>query len=219
VIIGQTNSGKSTLLSTLTNASPEIADYDFTTKEPIVGTMDYQGMKIQIIEIPAIGSEYYDKGLANTADVILILIRDVNEIGENLLHLDRAPGRKLIVFNAENKTDTRKVESTLKSKRYNFSIVKPESKEGLENLKEKIFSNFGKIRVFTKPDTQKSKKSDRPLILEKESIVKDIARKIIKDISKIKETKIWGPSSKFPGQVVGMSHVLKDMDTIEFKTR
>src|SRR3989338_211698 len=34
VIIGLTNSGKSSLLSALTNTNPEIAPYDFTTKIP-----------------------------------------------------------------------------------------------------------------------------------------------------------------------------------------
>ena len=36
---------------------------------------------------------------------------------------------------------------------------------------------------------------------------------------KVKETRIWGPSSKFSGQVVGLKHVLKDMDVVEFKTK
>ena len=46
------------------------------------------------------------------------------------------------------------------------------------------------------------------------------AEKILKGFSsKIKESKIWGPSSKFPGQQVGLQHELKDLDIVEFKTR
>ncbi|PIZ81667.1 GTP-binding protein, partial [Candidatus Pacearchaeota archaeon CG_4_10_14_0_2_um_filter_30_11] len=46
------------------------------------------------------------------------------------------------------------------------------------------------------------------------------AEKILKGFSrKVVETKIWGPSSKFGGQIVGLNHELKDMDIIEFKTR
>src|SRR3989344_2592567 len=37
VIVGFTNSGRSSLLSLLTNANPEVAPYDFTTKTPQVG--------------------------------------------------------------------------------------------------------------------------------------------------------------------------------------
>jgi ribosome-interacting GTPase 1 len=74
VIIGMTNTGKSSLLKLLTNSEPEIADYNFTTKFPIVGMMNYLGTNIQLIDIPAIESDYYNKGLVNTADTILILV-------------------------------------------------------------------------------------------------------------------------------------------------
>jgi len=37
--------------------------------------------------------------------------------------------------------------------------------------------------------------------------------------NQIKETKIWGPSSKFSGQIIGLKHKLKDLDVVEFKTK
>ena len=43
--------GKSSLLSALTNAKPEIADFQFVTKQPIIGIMNYSNANIQIIEI------------------------------------------------------------------------------------------------------------------------------------------------------------------------
>ena len=59
-----------------------------------------------------------------------------------------------------------------------------------------------------------------PIILFPESTVGDVAEKILKGFSlKVKETRIWGPSSKFSGQKVGLKHKLKDMDVVEFKTR
>src|SRR3989338_8007313 len=218
VIIGFTNSGKSSLLKALTNASPEITPYNFTTKRPVVGITDYLGTKIQIIEVPAFSSEYYDKGLANSADVILILVTDMNQIKEIESSLERSVGKRIIALNSFGKSyeELRKIEATLKSKKYNFIIL--DINRNLNELKEKLFSGFGKIRVFTKEPTHKTP-SDRPMILEKDSTVKDIAQKILKNLSFLKETRIWGPSSKFPGQIVGLQHKLKDMDTIEFKTR
>jgi hypothetical protein len=220
VIVGLTNSGKSSLLSALTNASPVISQYDLTTKSPAVGITDYLGTKIQIIEIPAFSSEYYDKGLANTADVVLILITDISQIKTIEQGLERSEGKRIIVF---NKIDTlteqevRKVSATLSSKKYDFLLVSAKTGEGLSLLKEKLFHSFGKIRVFTKePGKQKSEK---PFVLEKDSSVKDVAKKVLKNLSVLKETRIWGPSSKFPGQIVGLQHQLKDMDVIEFKTR
>lgn len=61
VICGMTNSGKSYLLSKLTNAKPIIAEYEFTTIMPEIGILDYHGIKIQMIEIPAITSEFIYK--------------------------------------------------------------------------------------------------------------------------------------------------------------
>ena len=67
VIIGETQTGKSRLLSELTNAHPKIGSEfeEYTTKTPIIGMMDYAGTKIQLIENPSITSQYYDKGLTN----------------------------------------------------------------------------------------------------------------------------------------------------------
>lgn len=217
VIVGLTNSGKSSLLSLLTNAKPEIAQHYFTTKTPVVGMMNYSGINIQLIEIPAIKSEYYDAGLVNTADVILILVSALDDVEKVENELKRARGNKIIVFNNKNNLDERKVESTLKSRKLNYAIINTETRENLEELKEKTFKAFGKIRVFTKEPGKP--RSDNPLVLEPESIVKDVSEKIFHDSSKVRETRIWGPSSKFPGQKVGLEHKLRDLDVVEFKTR
>jgi len=217
VIVGFTNSGKSSLLAELTNVKPEIASYEFTTKHPIVGMMKYSGTNIQLIEIPALGSEYYDSGLVNSADVILIMIVALDDINKILLQLDKSHGRKLIIFNNKGEINERRIESTLKGKKLTFSVINTENGSGILELKEKIFQCFGKIRVYTKEPGKP--KSDNPLILNPNSTVSDVAKKIFHNSSIIKETKIWGPSSKFPGQIVGLHHELKDLDVVEFKTR
>jgi len=217
-IIGFTNTGKSSLLSALTNAKPKIAESKFTTTHPIIGMMAYAGTSIQLIEIPAIESDYFDKGVVNTADTILILITDLKQIQEIEKQLDKAQGKQIIVFNTKEKTDKRKLEATLKSKKYNFVIVNTKTKENFEELKEKIFKSFDKLRIYTKEPGKE--KTPKPIIMNPNSVVKDVAEKILKGFSeKVKETKIWGPSSKFPGQKIGLQHKLKDLDTIEFKTK
>src|SRR3990167_2096493 len=50
-LVGKTNSGKSLLLSRLTNAQSLVANYKFTTKEPEVGTFEYDGVKAQVVDI------------------------------------------------------------------------------------------------------------------------------------------------------------------------
>jgi ribosome-interacting GTPase 1 len=77
-LIGFTNSGKSTLISKLTDAKPVISSYPFTTVKPAVGMMDYSGVKIQLIEIPStLDSEYIS--IARTAELIALVVKDSNE--------------------------------------------------------------------------------------------------------------------------------------------
>lgn len=221
IIVGKANSGKSSLLKLLTNVEPEIANYELTTKFPIVGMTKISESQVQLIENPAIGSEFYNKGLANSTDTILILITSLNEIEEINPLLEKSSAKKIIVFNKSDKlteNEKRKIEATLKSRKYNFILISSKTGENIEELKEKIFQSFDKIRIYTKEPGKE--KSPKPIILFPESSVEDVAEKIFKGFSsKIKETKIWGPSSKFAGQKVGLKHKLKDMDVVEFKTR
>lgn len=217
VIIGKTNSGKSSLLKFLTKANPNISSNQFTTKNPLVGMMPFHSTQIQLIENPAIDSDFYDRGLPHTADTLIILVNTLEDIQPILDELTIHKGKRLIIFNNINNLDPRKIESTLSSKKFDFIITNLDKSE---HLKEKIFSTFNKIRVYTKPSTPGNKKSPRPIIFEPGATVKDVAEKILKGFSeKIKQTKIWGPSSKFPGQVVGLNHKLKDLDIVEFKTK
>jgi len=221
VVIGFTNSGKSTLLSILTNAHPTISKIKFTTTKPAIGMMKFSGTNIQLIENPAIESEYYDKGLTNTTDTLILLVNKIKEIEELKKLLEKSKAKQIIVFNKITpfNENERKIKATLSSKKYNFVIISTDTGEGIEELKNKIFQSFDKIRIYTKLPGE-TQKSSRPIILEPDSTVQEVAEKILKGFSKnVKETKIWGPSSKFPGQKIGLKHKLKDMDTIEFKTK
>jgi GTP-binding protein len=53
-LVGLPNSGKSTLLSRLTNARPAIADYPFTTTAPNLGVLNLFDREIIIADIPGI---------------------------------------------------------------------------------------------------------------------------------------------------------------------
>ncbi len=222
VIIGETQTGKSRLLSRLTNAHPKIGSEfeEHTTKNPIIGMMDYFGTKIQLIENPAIASPYYDKGITNSADTILITITNLEQIKKIKKEIKNFLGKRIIIFmnDGESETLLRKISATLQSRKYNFIVLDLENQENMEKLKAKIFESFNKIRIYTK-EPGKEPDKNRPLVLNPKSTIKDAAKKIIKNLRNIKETKIWGPSSKFPGQITGFNHELKDLDIVEFKTR
>jgi GTP-binding protein len=65
-IVGHPNSGKSTLLSAISRAKPKIADYPFTTRQPILGVIPDIKRDFIIAEIPGlVEGAHLGKGLGN----------------------------------------------------------------------------------------------------------------------------------------------------------
>ncbi|MCS3901630.1 OBG GTPase family GTP-binding protein [Methanococcus voltae] len=84
----------------------------------------------------------------------------------------------------------------------------------LEELKDKIFDTLGFIKLYLKPQGKKADMTD-PLIILKNSKVKDVCNKLHRDFVKnFRYAQVWGPSAKHPGQRVGLDHVLGDGDIL-----
>jgi len=221
VLVGLPNSGKSSVLSRITNASPKISSYGFSTTTPEIGTFYYEGVKAQVIDLPPIGSENFDIGIVNTADCVIGVVERTEEIEEIGKILTRAIGKKIIILNKVDLLDKeglRKLEAKIKSKKINGVMFSALTGFNLERLKELMFEQMDVIRVYTKePGKGKAKE---PIVLPRGANVRDVAEKILKGFSaKVKDTRVTGPSSKFPNQRVSLSHELKDLDVVEFHTR
>ncbi|MBU2576946.1 MAG: 50S ribosome-binding GTPase [Nanoarchaeota archaeon] len=234
VLTGFPNSGKSTLFNTLTGLNAKVSPHPFTTFQPQLGTFKFEEAQIQIIDTPSFPN--HDKSLLNSTDTILLIIDCLEQIKESEKYIYRAPAKIILIINkiedyvaCPNQSNLqisegnkRKIEANLKSKfkKYDYQIIdikNPERLE-LEKLKEKIFGTFPVIRIYTKEP--KKEPSKEPMIMKVGSTFEEAAEKILKGISKkIKRARVWGPSSKFGGQVIGLEHVLKDKDVIEFQTK
>jgi hypothetical protein len=57
---------------------------------------------------------------------------------------------------------------------------------------------------------------EEPMIVRTGATIKDVCNKLHKDfVTKFKFARVWGPSSKFPGQKFMLDHPLKDTDILE----
>jgi GTP-binding protein len=53
-LVGLPNAGKSSLIARMTRAAPKVADYPFTTLEPVLGTLEARERQIVIADIPGL---------------------------------------------------------------------------------------------------------------------------------------------------------------------
>jgi ribosome-interacting GTPase 1 len=114
VILGPTGLGKSTFLSTLTNAKPEISTRPFTTVEPVPGMMKFEDIQIQLVEAPAIyrgASEGVGWGLkvlslARNCDGLIIMVDLADEASAQLeMTLEELRGSHIEVVEGAGKVE------------------------------------------------------------------------------------------------------------------
>lgn len=53
MIVGPTNSGRSSLLRAITNAQVNVAPYEYTTQRPVPGMLQFVDIQFQLVELPA----------------------------------------------------------------------------------------------------------------------------------------------------------------------
>lgn len=243
VLIGPPNSGKSSLLDSLTNARPLIADYPYTTHEPLAGMMEFETVQFELVDTPPIAEDQLDNNvlsLVRQADLVALVV-DVSNIGfekrlgiihdrlneKRILlksHVDEVgvePGfcHKQTIIIAHKFRDENG-EAGLQSIRRLYPGYKiiPTSildDDSLAEFKAAIFETLHIIRVYTKRVGHDVEYKD-PIILPIGSTVEEAARAIHKDFAfKLQFAKIWG-QGKFEGQRVKNNYILRDKDVVEF---
>jgi len=208
-IIGPTQSGKSTLLNTLTNAQAAVGDHPFTTKKPNVGMMFYEDVAIQMVEIPSTFEPQY-VSIVRTCDLLLVLFDSNHDVTKQEAEIKRLLEERAIDVPVLFVRNKRFVE------RSKYVIISAKDGFGLDNLKKLIWSRLGLIRVYTK--SPNGKKQLPAVAMRPGSDVKDLTERIHKDFLKgFKFARVFN-ETRFSGQKVGLDYLLKDGDVVEIHT-
>jgi ribosome-interacting GTPase 1 len=75
--VGPPNTGKSSLLASITHAEAKVADYPFTTVVPQPGMWVKDGIPIELIDTPPLTPEHVPSGLMGTirsADIVCVVV-------------------------------------------------------------------------------------------------------------------------------------------------
>ena len=240
-VIGLPNAGKSQLVDSITNASPTVAEYPFTTHTATPGMMEFENIQIQLIDTPPLAPpsiEWWLRHILIRADALLVMV-DLSDAPLAQMEDITAQLEKIRIVIGEQKTEEpgtilyQKKALIIGSKldldnaSENYMALKNKCEEqlpviaisvkegiGLEELKREIYRMLDIIRVYTKTPGQKPDFND-PIIIKRGSTLEDAAADVHKDFAhKLKYARIWG-SGKHDGLMVKRDHILQDGDVIE----
>jgi small GTP-binding protein len=229
-LVGAPNAGKSSLLHALSDIQIKIGDYAFTTLRPVPALTRINGVLIQLVEIPGLiegaaedrGGGRALLGVLRGADAI-VYCQDVTAPLDALqtvrAEVARA-GIDLPAVVAATKMDEAR-EDDLAALRLalpglRVAGVSAIDDESLEAFKGEIWTLTGLMRVYLRRDGETAAE---PLALQPGVTVEDVAAEIHKDIAEAcRGARIWGPSARFGGQLVGREHSVHDGDTVEIVT-
>jgi small GTP-binding protein len=244
VIVGLPNAGKSQLVASITKATTAVAEYPFTTQSAVPGMMEFENIKIQLVDMPPMVSgsmPFWVPPTLRRADALLIMVDLSDSPLDQLVDIsmqleemrigigdekpEEEPGwtwKKAIIVG--NKLDLAEENGTagadLQALRNEYEGLVPvlgisaKNGTGLEDLRVKVFEVLDVIRVYTKTPGQKPDLTD-PIILKRGSTLADAAEDVHKDfLARLKFARLWG-SGKHDGVMVKRDHVLEDGDIIE----
>ncbi|MGY0288207.1 MAG: TGS domain-containing protein [Candidatus Methanodesulfokora washburnensis] len=232
VLIGFTNSGRSTVLSKLTNANPLISPYPFTTVEkPEEGMMEFKGAQIQVVEAPPIvpdGGKLTNLAisLSYNSDILGIVldgrINPVDQLNEIASILEK--------YNISLKKP-RGVVRVIRSKAAPGIIVKNKGRilDGSEYDVRKILENYGvrqawveiegEVSLSDVEESVLSEKKYKPFILFVTHADDELAKKNVEALRKLGVLVIpVDLSSEVDRESLG-EYILKELNLIRVYTK
>ncbi|MCQ2483367.1 MAG: GTPase ObgE [Clostridia bacterium] len=169
-LVGYPNAGKSTLLSVMTNAKPKIADYPFTTLEPVLGVVSNYDMSYVIADIPGIIEDAHEgaglghdflRHIERTRLLIHVVdvsakdgrdpIDDFNSINDELVQFNPALAERpqIVVANKCDNADSEEIDlfvSEVKSQGFDdVFVISAAARIGIKELTAKVTEMVSKL--------------------------------------------------------------------------
>ncbi len=241
VLAGIPNSGKSALVAGFTKANTVVADYPFTTQRPMPGMLEWENVRFQLIDMPALSREFFEPwipSLIRVCDLVLVVtgLDDIEGFGtirdiladskiELVPSIHQADYQSRIVqipaIVVATKPDISDAEINLELLREttgDLEVLPISSRNSIDGqrLGRTIFERLNLVRVFTRAPG-KEPNMEAPIVVRKGSTLLDITSEIHKDFAEgMKYARVWG-SGKFDGQRVQRDYVIEEGDIFEFK--
>jgi len=219
-LVGAPNAGKSSLLQALSAIQIRTGDYAFTTTRPVAATTRLGGVLVQLVEIPGLIEGAADDrgggrallGVLRNADGILwchACDRPLEEL-EAIRHEVAAAEIELPGLLAATKSDEAPPPEHPELSVLPVSILDDAS---LDRLREALWAMTGLVRIHLRDGGD-------PVALAPPATVLDVADTIHHELrARCTGARVWGPSARFPGQLVGREFELSDGDTVEVLDR
>ena len=226
-LVGPPNVGKSSLLQALSEIQIKTGDYPFTTLRPVPALTRIGGVLVQLVEIPGLiegaaadrGGGRALLGVLRSADAIVYCCRagaDPAELSVVLAEIAAAGIEKpaFVAATRADETDDGSI-SRLSSSLQGLTVL-PVSildETSLDAFRAAVWKLTGLIRVHLRKD---GVVDDEPLAVRPGTTVTDVADGVHHDLAaSFTGARVWGPSARFDGQLVGRDHAVEDGDVVE----
>ncbi|MEM4260670.1 MAG: GTP-binding protein [Candidatus Woesearchaeota archaeon] len=147
------------------------------------------------------------------ADVVIREDIDIDQLID-IIENNRKYVPSIIVINKIDTVNSDKGKEVIKKLNADIAIS-AEKKINIDELKELIFSKLNILRIYMK-EPGKEPDLEIPLIMFNGCTIQDVCNKLHKDfVRRFKFARVWGASSKFPGQKLQLNHKLADKDILE----
>jgi small GTP-binding protein len=237
ILVGAPNCGKSSILKALTNATPDVGEYPFSTHAIQPGMIQYEDIQIQLVDTPPVTPEFMPTHLLSVVRgaeaALLVADLSVDSLLDDLEAVFQAFDLRHVTFVAQqeadrdrircrivaNKIDARGAEARLELLREmigdRFPILPLSSRDvkAVGLLPRMLFEWLGIVRVYTKAPGKRPE-LEKPYTVFTGQTVGDICSLIHKDfLQNLRFARMWRGSDK--PITVSKHEIVHDRDILE----